>query len=65
VGLGLHVSLVPVLGAGGALVDSSVQFLALYAQAQADIPLFLLPLGTLITTGLLTSSLGLVGESIV
>jgi hypothetical protein len=56
--------LVPVLGVGGALDDSSVQFLALYAHAHADIPLFLLPLGTLFTSGLLTSSLGLVVESI-
>jgi hypothetical protein len=57
--------LVPVLGVGGALDASSVQFLALYAHAHADIPLFLLPLGTFVTSGFLSSSLGLVVESMV
>jgi len=54
-GLGSHVYLVPVLGVVGALDDSSVQFLALYAQAQADIPLFLLALVTGFAFGLLVS----------
>jgi hypothetical protein len=58
-----HVSLVPVLGVGGALDDSSVQFLALYAQAHADIPLFILPLVTLFSFGLLASSTGLLVDS--
>jgi hypothetical protein len=53
------------LGVDESLVDSSVQFLALYAQAHADIPLFLLPLVTFTSFGALTSSLGLVVESIV
>jgi hypothetical protein len=58
-----HVSLVPVLGVGGALDDSSVQFLALYAQAHADIPFFLLPLVTLSSFGLGASSIGLFVDS--
>ena len=47
------------------LDDSSVQFLALYVHAHADIPLFLLPLGTLFNSGLLISSTGLLVDSIV
>jgi hypothetical protein len=39
-GLGSHVSVVLVLGVDESLDDSSVQFLALYAQTHADIPLF-------------------------
>jgi hypothetical protein len=62
-GLGSHVSLVPVLGVGGALDDSSVQFLALYAQAHADIPLFFLALVTLSSFGLGASSIGLLVDS--
>jgi hypothetical protein len=58
-----HVSLVPVLGVGGALDVSSVQFLALYAQAHADIPLFFLTLVTLSSSGLLASSTGLLVDS--
>jgi hypothetical protein len=58
-----HVSLVPVLGVGGALDDSSVQFLVLYAQAHADIPFFLLALVTLFFFGLLASSTGLLVDS--
>ena len=63
VGWASHVSLVPVLGVGGALDDSSVQFLALYAQAHADIPLFLLTLVTLSSFGLWALSIGLLVDS--
>jgi len=60
-----HVSLVPVLSVGGALDDSSVQFLALYAQSHADIPLFLLTLVTFSSFGLGASSIGLLVDSMV
>jgi hypothetical protein len=53
------------LGLDESFDDSSVQFLALYAQAQADIPLFLLPLVTFTSLGSLSSSIGLLVDSIV
>jgi hypothetical protein len=61
--LGSHVSLASVLGVGGALDDSNVQFLALYAQAHADILLFLLTVVTLSSFGIGASSIGLLVES--
>jgi hypothetical protein len=65
VGLGSHVSVGIALGMDESFDDSSVQFLALYAQAQADIPLFLLRMVTFTSLGSLSSSLGLVVESMV
>jgi hypothetical protein len=63
--LGSHSSVALALGLDESFDDSRVQFLALYAQAHADIPLFLLPLVTFTSFGSLSSSLGLVVESIV
>jgi hypothetical protein len=63
--LGSHVSVGMALVVDESFDDSSVQFLALYAQAQADIPLFLLPLVTFTSFGSLSSSLDLVVESMV
>jgi hypothetical protein len=54
--LGSHVSIALVLCVDGSLDDSSVQFLALYAHAHADIPLFLLALVGLVAFEFLASS---------
>jgi hypothetical protein len=63
--LGSHVFVGMALVVDESFDDSSVQFLTLYAQAHADIPLFLLPLVTFSSFGSLSSSLGLGVESMV
>ena len=52
-----------VLGVDESFDDSSVHFLALYVQAQTDIPLLLLPLVNFSSFGSLSSSTGLLVES--